>query len=212
VKCKRCNTTTGASGVCPHCGWSPSGADAFQDRQPEADQGETGPTNLALTQRPRAIELVDVEVTPTLAAPGPGGEAPGPVSANTAGALQPAVLALICGAPERLEAGLRPVREGHLLRWRELRTEVGPIDLLLRDRDGAWVVVVFSYGDSALVDEVLQRVGWVRKHLARSGEGVRAIVLIPPDEPPPHYAAAALAGTVTFKTWRLEVHVEEVAF
>ena len=51
----------------------------------------------------------------------------------------------------------------------------------------------------------------MRKHLAKPGQEVRAIVLLErlPDEV--RYAAAALADTVSFKTYRLALTFEEVA-
>ena len=61
-----------------------------------------------------------------------------------------------------------------------------------------------------LVGDLLQRIGWVRRHLGTSGEEVRGIVLLDslPDEL--GYAAAAVADTVEFKIYRLELTFEPV--
>ena len=62
--------------------------------------------------------------------------------------------------------------------------------------------------EEELVAYVLQRMGWVRKHLVEDGQHVRGIVLV---ETPPaslNYAAAALSDTVCFKTWRVAIQFQ----
>lgn len=121
--------------------------------------------------------------------------------------------ALLAEEPELLEAGLaiysddagQPVGV-------EYPTDVGPIDVLARDADGGLVLVLLAEAEAgeALVAEVLKRVGWVRKHLGKGRESVRAIVLLEPGGEDLSYAAAAVAGTVAFKHWRLALSFEDV--
>ena len=86
-------------------------------------------------------------------------------------------------------------------------TPVGSIDLLGRDRKGAFVVVhvpaADEIGDS--VSGMLRRMGWVRKHLANEGEDVRGIVVV--DQLPEDlaYAAAGLGGAILFKGYCLSL-------
>ncbi|MFQ5533085.1 MAG: hypothetical protein ACE5EP_04455, partial [Candidatus Methylomirabilales bacterium] len=120
---------------------------------------------------------------------------------------------LLWGQPELLEEGLSILADekGRPVGAR-FTTGVGDIDLLARDRSGALVVVMVSAGDQGeeLVAEVLQRIGWVRKHLGKGKQKVRGIVLM--EEPPENlsYAAAAVADTVTFKTYRITLAFDDV--
>lgn len=119
---------------------------------------------------------------------------------------------LIARQPELLEAGLsvltdekgKPVGAGYC-------TDVGNIDLLARDRSGGIVVVtVAERGEGEeLVAAVLQRIGWVRKHLGKK-QKVRGLVLMadPPEDLT--YAAAAVADTVAFKTYRVALTIDDV--
>ena len=63
---------------------------------------------------------------------------------------------------------------------------------------------------SDLIASVLQRVGWVHKHLGKDGRGVRAIVLTQPLPEDLQYAAAAVAGTITFKTYRVALSFDDL--
>jgi hypothetical protein len=67
-----------------------------------------------------------------------------------------------------------------------------------------------SRGEDDLVADVLQRIGWLRKHLCDGRKQARAIVLV--EEPPASlpYAAAAVADTVVFKTFRVALVFEDV--
>jgi hypothetical protein len=93
-------------------------------------------------------------------------------------------------------------------------SEVGEIDLLARDDSGGLVVVMVAdetvKGGKELVSDALERIGWVRLQVAESGQEVRAVVLtgaVPDDL---SYAAAAVSGTVAFKTYRVAVTFEDV--
>ena len=138
-----------------------------------------------------------------------GPEGPLPVFA-----LDPAGLRRLLGRqPELLEPGLsvftdekgRPVGAGY-------STRVGDIDLLARDKSGAFVVVRVAdrEGGEELVAETLQRIGWVRKHLGKGKQKARGIVLVEQAPENLSYTAAGVAGTITFKTYRLAVTFEDV--
>ncbi len=66
-----------------------------------------------------------------------------------------------------------------------------------------------NQGDE-LVAEVLKRVGWIRKHLGEKDQRVRGIVLC--EDPPENlsYTAAAVADTVSFKTYRVALTFEDL--
>lgn len=123
------------------------------------------------------------------------------------------VCAMVVEQPDLLEPGLsveadasgKPIGAG-------LKTDVGLIDLLARDDAGGLVVVMVPPPEIAkdVVGDILQRIGWVRKHRAKKGQDVRGLVLMAkvPDEVA--YAAAAVSHTVSFKTFRLSVAFDDV--
>lgn len=119
---------------------------------------------------------------------------------------------LLAEDPELLEPGLKLVRDANSTSGVDYPTDVGPIDLLARDAGGALVVVTVAKGDSGsdLVAEILQRIGWVRKHVARTREGVRGMVVMNKAPANLSYAAAAVADTVAFRTYRLKLSFEKV--
>jgi hypothetical protein len=120
---------------------------------------------------------------------------------------------LLARQPELLEPGLSiftdemgiPVGAGY-------STRVGDIDLLARDKSGALVVVRVAdrEGGEELVAETLQRIGWVRKHLGKGKQKARGIVLVEQAPENLSYTAAGVAGTITFKTYRIAVTFEDV--
>jgi RecB family endonuclease NucS len=129
-------------------------------------------------------------------------------------ALDPAGLRRLLGRqPELLEPGLsvftdekgRPVGAGY-------STRVGEIDLLARDKSGTFVVVRVAdrEGGEELVAETLQRIGWVRKHLGKGKQKARGIILVEQAPENLSYTAAGVAGTITFKTYRIAVAFEDV--
>jgi predicted nucleic acid-binding Zn-ribbon protein len=87
----------------------------------------------------------------------------------------------------------------------DLRTPVGSIDLLARDRDGGFVVVAVPdpRDTESLMAEMLARIGYVRKHFSIDKRPVRGIVVI--DEIPEElaYAAAGVSQTISFKAYRI---------
>ena len=120
---------------------------------------------------------------------------------------------LLARQPDLLEAGLgvladdkgKPVGVGYA-------TPVGDIDLLARDGSGILVVVrVADRGvGEELIAETLQRIGWVRKHLGKGKQKVRGIVLVEHAPDNLSYTASAVAGTITFKTYRVAVAFDDV--
>jgi hypothetical protein len=95
--------------------------------------------------------------------------------------------------------------------------EVGVIDLLARDDAGGLVVVLIAPeiepGSDAtgkeLLGQALERVGWVRKHVAKPQQEVRSIVLLEHVPDDIRYTAAAVATTVAFKTYRMQISFRE---
>lgn len=231
--CKVCNTRMGEGArVCPNCGKVAASAPLHPRSAPDARPGrrERAPAPDAPDELEVSLEqaLEEVEEGPAPApAPEPtrpaeGASAAGP--AETSGAApsaSPAPLLgvdpdslreLVAGDPELVEPGLRALTAPEGASGPGYATPVGAIDLLARDPRGALVVVqVAERGASAsALSEALQRVGWVRKHLAEPRQPVRALVLAESAPADLGYAAAAVAETVAFKTWRLRLELEDV--
>lgn len=120
---------------------------------------------------------------------------------------------LLIARPEMIEEGLRihTGRDGGASGAR-LATSVGRIDLLARDAASGWVIVLVAESDQGkeLVGDLLQLMGWVRKHLSAEGQEVRAIVLV--DEIPEGlgYVAAAVSDSVEFKRYQVGLTLEKV--
>jgi len=93
------------------------------------------------------------------------------------------VRGLLAERPELLEAGLRVhTEDDDEAVGVGFATAVGDIDVLARDSAGGWVIIVVAApGDGEghgkeLVGDLLQLMGWVRKHLGADGQEVRGIV------------------------------------
>jgi hypothetical protein len=220
MHCKLCNTRLGENvRFCPNCG-NDVGALARREARPKAGRM----TRLPL--RPRKadaeLELADPADPNDLSGPdSSGGDLSGPIrplprAARSSASLQPdpaAVRETLSGRPELLEPGLRvhADAQGKAVGV-DFSTDVGEIDLLARDAAGSFVVVMVAERGQAeeCVPELLQRIGWVRKHLASGGEKVRGTLVL--DQAPESlgYAAAAVADTITFKTYRMSLSFEEL--
>ena len=90
------------------------------------------------------------------------------------------------------------------------QTDVGEIDLLARSASGDWVVVMVA-GDQEsgdVIPSLLQRLGWVRKHLCGVNQQTRGILLLDRMDEATRYTAAALEESVSFLTWRLSLQFE----
>jgi hypothetical protein len=96
----------------------------------------------------------------------------------------------------------------------DFQTPVGEIDLLVRDRAGAYVVVMVPQpGEAgAIVPEILQRIGWVRKHLASSRTEVRGVVVLEQLPEDVAYAAVGVAGTVAFTSFSVALSFHDLEF
>ena len=62
-----------------------------------------------------------------------------------------------------------------------------------------------------IIAEVLRRIGWVRKHVGEAEQRVRGIVLCEGAPESLGYAAAAVADTICFKTYRVALTFEDLA-
>jgi len=230
--CRACNTRIdGASGNCPHCG----ARLALQRANASSGSGDPFPLSPSTAHEPVDLELDD-EVVEDAPAPArakivgrPGGrprpaqqppaarpdpEGPQSRGDQASGGFDPAVVReLVCDEPELIEPGLEVYEEGGRAIGGGFDTEVGSIDLLARGASGELVVVMVAEGEPGreFVANVLERVGWVRKHKSKSGEPVRAIVLAAGFGSDLGYAAAAVADTLTFKSWRVQILLEDVA-
>jgi hypothetical protein len=89
---------------------------------------------------------------------------------------------------------------------------VGEIDLLARDRSGDLVVVMVAEPREGadIISVMLQRIGWVRKHLSRDARPVRGIVLLDEMREDLAYAASAVSDTITFKSYRIALAFEDI--
>ena len=225
--CKNCNTRLGpGERTCPNCG-NDVGSEAATAR---AGRPTPLPSPKLSTAKEPDDELeVELELNevsgeqpapPKPAAKPKATRAPSkaparkPSGAAPLFAPDPAGLrALLAEQPEALEEGLGIFRnDDGTPAGAEYATGVGDIDLLATDAQGNLVVVMISEKGQGeeLVGEVLQRVGWIRKHLGEDGKKVRGIVLC--EEPPESlsYAAAAVSDTITFKTYRVALTFEDL--
>jgi hypothetical protein len=93
----------------------------------------------------------------------------------------------------------------------DFETPVGDIDLLARDpRSGFVIIQVPDQDDADLVPGLLRRMGWVRKHLCKSGEAVRAVAVMNDVPESALYAAAGLAdGVIRFVGYRFALEFYE---
>lgn len=122
---------------------------------------------------------------------------------------------LIVERPEVLEANLSlHVDEEGVEVGAGFETDVGEIDLLARSESGDFVVamvVASSSEQEAAVAGMIQRLGWVRKHLSDGQHAVRGVLLTGGVSEELGYAAAALKDSVTFLGWRLSLGFESLA-
>jgi uncharacterized Zn finger protein (UPF0148 family) len=205
MQCSGCGTLLeDGQFTCPNCGrmvWSRG--TAKQAAAPRAKKPRSSLLADPADSSARIDEMDELELSdPAHADPDASNLTPDPRQVRD----------LLAEDPELLEPGLKLVRDANSPSGVDYPTDVGSIDLLARDAGGALVVVTVAKGDSGsdLVAEILQRIGWVRKHVARTREGVRGILVM--NEAPANlsYAAAAVADTVAFRTYRLKLSFEKV--
>jgi hypothetical protein len=90
-------------------------------------------------------------------------------------------------------------------------TDVGPIDILARDKSNHdWVVIELKKGKSsdAVVGQLLRYMGWVKKHKATGGENVRGIIITSTPDDKIKYALLVSQG-VSFYTYRVSFDLVE---
>jgi hypothetical protein len=136
--------------------------------------------------------------------------APTPEPALSVGPAQ--VRRVIVEHPSLVEPGLEIHCEDGKAVGGSYETEVGEIDLLARDDAGGWVIVAIAEPDRGkeIVGDLLQRMGWVRRHLGQSGQEVRGIVLLDSLPDDLGYAAAAVSDTVEFRLYQMALTLEPV--
>jgi len=214
MHCKLCNTRLGENvRFCPNCG-NDAGSLSLSGKEARPKVPRSMARLPIRARKPGGVEL-------ELAEPADSNDLSGPVRATPRAPAGPALLSpepsavreMLVGRPELLETGLRAHTDpqGKSV-GADFSTEVGEIDLLGRDAAGSYVVVMIAergQGEDSIA-EVLQRIGWVRKHLAKGAERVRGILLL--DQPPESlsYAAAAVADTIAFKTYRMSLCFEDL--
>ena len=230
ANCKSCGTRTGTRDRnCPNCGRTLGPGSSLSSQKP-LDPDLTFPSQEAVKSdpKPKAQSKLKLKPEPKLEVktmPEPKVEPKPEPEVELADAIEEAasgspftlrpeeLLARISQEPALLEPGLSVYRdpESGEIAGVELSTEVGDIDLLAEDPEGALVVVKVAGGDAGeLVGPVLAQMGWVSKHIAHDQRPVRALVLLEPPAPELGYAARAVADSISFKTWRITVAVDDV--
>jgi hypothetical protein len=90
-------------------------------------------------------------------------------------------------------------------------TDIGPIDILARDKaNHDWVVIELKKGKSsdAVVGQLLRYMGWVKKHRATCSENVRGIIITSAPDDRIKYAML-VSGGVSFYTYRVSFDLVE---
>jgi hypothetical protein len=90
-------------------------------------------------------------------------------------------------------------------------TDVGPIDILVRDKNNQdWVVIELKKGKSsdAVVGQLLRYMGWVKKHKATGSENVRGIIITSAPDERIKYTMLVNHG-VSFYTYRVSFDLVE---
>ena len=90
-------------------------------------------------------------------------------------------------------------------------TDLGPIDILARDKSNHdWVVIELKKGKSsdAVVGQLLRYMGWVKKHRATGSENVRGIIITSAPDDRIRYAMLVSQG-ISFYTYRVSFDLVE---
>jgi hypothetical protein len=219
MHCKLCNTRfSPGDRSCPNCGADVRGMSGSHPAPARKFRPGVLPQPAGGAELP--LEEIAGQTHPGASNPNPGASGSGRRSAPAAAPSGPAAMgpaslrAVLAERPELLEPGLRVYRdESGAANGVQFATGVGAVDLLATDARGNLVAVMIAEkgrGEEELVAEVLQRVGWLRKHLCDANRQVRAIVLV--DDPPASlpYTVAAVAETLCFKTFRVALVFEDI--
>ena len=122
------------------------------------------------------------------------------------------IRALVADQPGLLEAGLQIFRDsGQKPVGVGFETPMGEIDLLGQDSQGQLVVVMIPEIQEInnAVSGMLQRIGWVRKHLA-GDKGVRGVVIVEQLPEAVAYEAAGLSDLVSFGSVRIALTFQPI--
>lgn len=224
--CKACNTRFGKNmAACPNCGrraaenaveegtsgLSPSDSSPLPLSAPVADEGDA---DAEVELQEQVVVEPPKQSAKTAANRAPSSVRPAREPGPTVFHLSPGqVRTLIAEQPGLLEKGLgiyadesgTPVGAG-------FPSPVGEIDLLARDPKGNFVVVMVPEPNEAenVVGGILQRMGWVRKHVASDKKEVRGVVVLEQLPEDVAYAAAGTGGTVAFKTFRVALTFHDI--
>jgi RecB family endonuclease NucS len=228
--CKACNTRfKDGRSACPSCGRrvfasvseSSPAADAEPSRLPPAPQPEdteiqesdesTTDVDLELGEVDVLAEAVEPEAVDELKVESPMVSPqrrtldiePGPAVLHLSAAQ---VRTLVAEQPALLQPDLAIYRDVNKdVVGVDYRTPVGAIDLLARDAQGDFVVVMVPdpRDIDSLIPAMLARIGYVRKHLAPERKNVRGIVVIEEIPEDLAYAAAGVGPTLSFHAFRV---------
>jgi hypothetical protein len=94
----------------------------------------------------------------------------------------------------------------------EYQCDVGRIDLLARGRRNSdWLVIELKRNQSSdsTVGQVLRYMGWVKKHLAETGERVQGMVIAHKADEGIRYALAA-ANDIELLTYEIDFHLKKL--
>ena len=211
---------------CPSCGHAAQGS---QDLGSGSVRDTSIPTAYSLPPAPKLVEeepkVAETKVKQTKNQPRSTTQKTSPAEQKPKSARPPrgaepnfdlspdGIRDLLIARPELIEEGLRvhPGGDG-VASGARFETSVGKIDLLARDAAAGWVVVLVAESDQCkeLVGDLLQLMGWVRKHLSDEGQEIRAVVLVDSIPEELGYAAAAVSDTVEFKLYRVGLTLEKV--
>ena len=95
---------------------------------------------------------------------------------------------------------------------RQFPTDVGRIDILEVDKKQSRFLVVELKRDQSTdqtVGQALRYVGWVKKHLAKGGQGVEALIIARKVNKEAHYALSTLPN-VRMMTYEVEFRLREL--
>jgi len=93
----------------------------------------------------------------------------------------------------------------------EYACDVGRIDILARHKaEKKWLVVELKRNETsdAVVGQVLRYMGWVRQHLAKTGEGVEGVVIARSVDPSLQYAVSVVPA-VRIMTYAVEFRLDD---